>query len=335
MATETATKRSPRSPSEPAITIFAVRDGTRVPASDLSAVPGLLADPSVVVWVDLVRPTADTARSVREALGIHPLVVEDILEQNQRAKIEFVEDEIHIVLFALAYQGALETWEIDLVLGDRFLVSAHDGQWDPFATHHLRMGVEPILARGADFLLYALSDGLVDGYFPVIDQLGDDVDALQDDVLTDASDWSLQKVFAVKRELIELRRVISPAREVFNQLTDRELPHLRPDHVVYFRDVYDHLLRVTDELDIYRELLAGTLDMYLTMVNNNLSVIMKRLTGVTVILAGLGAVAGIFGMSQATPALAGQEGFGFWLMTLGSIATAGLAVAFLRRIDWI
>ena len=115
-----------------------------------------------------------------------------------------------------------------------------------------------------------------------------------------ATPQTLERVFDLKRELIEVRRAISPVREVFNQLTNRDMPLIDDDEIVYFRDVYDHLIRLTDELDMYRELAAATLDVYLTQVNNNLSVIMKRLTGVTVILAGIGAVAGIFGMSEAS-----------------------------------
>ena len=110
---------------------------------------------------------------------------------------------------------------------------------------------------------------------------------------------TLERLFALKRELIEVRRAASPTREVFNQLTNRDLPLIDAEEIVYFRDVYDHVIRLTDELDNYRELASSTLDVYLTQVNNNLSVIMKRLTGVTVILAGIGAVAGIFGMSEA------------------------------------
>ena len=132
-----------------------------------------------------------------------------------------------------------------------------------------------------------------------------------------ASDWTLQRLFAMKRELIDLRRATSPAREIFNQLTNREVGSIDPKHVVYFRDVYDHLIRVTDELDNYRDLVSGTLDIYVSIVNNDLSRIMKRLTGVTVILAGIGAVAGIFGMSEAGTAFAGGEAGGFWLVTLG------------------
>ena len=147
-------------------------------------------------------------------------------------------------------------------------------------------------------------------YFPVLDAIEDEIDALQDDVIAKPTSWTLQRLFVLKRELIGLRRAMSPAREVFNQLTNRDLGLVAPEHLVYFRDVYDHLIRVTDELDNDREMVSGTLDVYLSTVNNNLTVIMKRLTGVTVVLAGIGAFAGIFGMSEAGLALAGGEADG-------------------------
>ena len=140
---------------------------------------------------------------------------------------------------------------------------------------------------------------------------------------------------SVKRELSNLRRAVSPAREIFNQLTNRELGTIEPAHIVYFRDVYDHLIRVSDELDNYRDLVSGTLDIYVSIVNNDLSRIMKRLTGVTVILAGIGAVAGIFGMSEAGAAFQGAEATGFWILTTVMILAAVGAAAFLHRIDWI
>ena len=124
-------------------------------------------------------------------------------------------------------------------------------------------------------------------------------------------------------------------REVFNQLTNRDEQLISEDEIVYFRDIYDHVIRLTDELDNYRELASATLDVYLTQVNNNLSVIMKRLTGVTVILAGIGAVAGIFGMSEAGTALGGKEAGGFWAITAFVVVVAGIAAVILRKIDWI
>jgi magnesium transporter len=175
----------------------------------------------------------------------------------------------------------------------------------------------------------------VDGYFPVIDALDDEIDALQDDVIQNPTTWTLERLFTLKRELIRLRRAMSPSREIFNQLTNRDLELVKPEHVVYFRDVYDHLIRVTDELDNDRELVAGTLEVYLSTVNNNLATIMKRLTGVTVILAGIGAVAGIFGMSEAANALSTGEGSGFWVIS-GMIGVgAAITALVLRRINWI
>ena len=186
-----------------------------------------------------------------------------------------------------------------MVLGLGFVLTAHDRAWDPRVSHHLRAGVGPILSHGPDHLLWAICDDVIDSYFPFADRLGDAIDEVQDEVVLTASPDALQRLFRLKRELIEVRRHVGPVREVFNQLTNRETPLIDAEEVVYFRDVYDHIIRLTDELDNYRELAAATLDVYLTQVNNNLSIIMKRLTGVTVILAGIGAVGGIFGMSEA------------------------------------
>ena len=321
-----------------AIRVVAIVDGElRESLGDaaLAELPQLLGDPDANVWVDLTSPTQDLALRVGSALDLHPLIVEDVLEGNQRAKIETTDGLIHIVLFNLAYGDQVVASELDFVLASRFLLSVHDADWDPRATNHLRSGVAAVLRHGPDHLLWALADDVVDSYFPFADRLGDAIDEVQDEVVRTASSDTVERLFHLKRELIAVRRAISPVREVFNQLTNRDTGLIDDDEIVYFRDVYDHLIRLTDELDNYRELAASTLDVYLTQVNNNLSVIMKRLTGVTVIVAGIGAVAGIFGMSEAGAALAGGEAIGFWLVTVFTIVGAAVAAYVLRRIDWI
>jgi magnesium transporter len=297
--------------------------------------PALLADTETDVWVDLASPSPAQVQAVGRAVGLHPLIIEDVVEGTQRAKIETTDGVIHLVLFALTHGRRFVATEIDLVLGLDVLVTVHDASWDPRASHHLRGGPGPVLERGPDHLLWALADDIVDGYFPFADALGDAIDEVQDQVTARADPAALERLFALKRELIEVRRAASPTREVFNQLTNRDTPLVDPEEIVYFRDVYDHVIRLTDELDTYRELTASTLDVYLTQVNNQLSVIMKRLTGVTVILAGIGAVAGIFGMSEAGTALAGGEAGGFWVVTALTVAAASSAAIVLRRIDWI
>ena len=305
--------------------------GRTVSLADLGTI---LADRSTRTWIDLTGPTVEQVVEVGRILGLHPLVAQNIGEPAQRARIEQVEDHVRIVLFAIRFDAEVETAGIDFVLGDRYLLTVHGPAWDPLTAPHLQGGVDPILARGADYLFYTFGDWIVDGYFPVLDRLGDEIDELQDDAVASALPGTLQRLFQLKRELITLRRATSPAREVFNQLTDRETSMVAPDHVVYLRDVHDHLLRVADELDSYRDLLSGALEVYLSTINNNLSVIMKRLTGVTVILAGIGAIAGVFGMSEAGRVFGGEEP-GFWLIALGTVLAASVAAFVLRRADWI
>jgi magnesium transporter len=301
----------------------------------LAKIPALLRRPGTYLWVDLIAPKPEQAQSVGEALSLHPLIIEDVLEGNQRAKIQSNDGVVHIVLFYLEYGEKVVASELDIVLGQRFLLTIHDADWDPWSAHHLQGGVGPVLARGPDHLLWAIADDLIDGYFPFADRIGDAIDEVQDQVVRKITPDALEQLFLLKRELIQVRRAISPVREVFNQLTNRDEKLIDPEELVYFRDIYDHVIRLTDELDNYRELASATLDVYLTQVNNNLSVIMKRLTGVTVILAGVGAIAGIFGMSEAGTALGGAEAPGFWLITTGVVALALVAAVWLRKIDWI
>ena len=291
--------------------------------------------PDTHIWIDYTSPNPDQIAAVAKALELHPLIAEDIVEGNQRSKIETTDGLVHIVMFALEFDEDVTASEIDIVLGDGYLFTVHDGDWDPRTTSHLRAGVEPVLAKGPDHFLWALADSVVDDYFPFADRLGEAIDEVQDDVIERASPEVLERLFRLKRELLQVRRAVAPVREIFSQLTNRDLALIDTEEVIYFRDIYDHVIRLTDELDNYRELASATLDVYLSTINNNLSLIMKRLTGVTVIVAGIGAVAGIFGMSQATPALAGQEGFGFWAVTVVSIAAAAIVAFVLRKIDWI
>jgi magnesium transporter len=334
-----ATSDAPRSPSEPAavdpVGIVCWSPTGVAESRDVAALASMLADPAARVWIDLTEPARELVQLVDATLGLHPLIADDIQERNERPKIATYDEMLHVVLFNLDYRGEVHPAEIDLVLGRRFLLSVHDVDCDLRRLVQMRGDVGAILAKGTDFLLYVIADRIVDDYFPVLDRLADEIDELQDKVLASPSEWTLQRLFVLKRELLTIRRATSPAREVLNQLTNRDLDMIEPDHLVYLRDVYDHLIRVTDELDNYRELVSGTLEIYLSTINNNLSSIMKRLTGVTVILAGIGAVAGIFGMSEAALAVANGEATGFWLITGLILLAAAVAVIVLRRIDWI
>jgi magnesium transporter len=327
---------APAIPAAPVIGGVACAGDVVTPLRDIAGLVSSLRDPDARLWVDVTAPEGAGVTEITGLLGLHPLIAENIAERNQRAKFEEIDGTIHIVMFGVSYvAGAVSTVEVDLVLGSRFLLTVHDAGWDPSSLDQLRGHPGSVLRRGPDFLLYAITDGLVDALFPVMDAIEDEIDDLQDAVIRNATTATLERLFGLKRELIGLRRATSPAREIFNQLTNRDLPLVAADHIVYFRDVYDHLIRVTDELDNDRDLVAGTLDVYLSTINNNLSIIMKRLTGVTVILAGIGAFAGVFGMSEAGAAFAGLEAAGFWIVTV-SVFTAAFVVAWiLHRARWI
>jgi magnesium transporter len=289
-----------------------------------------------LVWIDLCAAPPGVVREVGEILGLHPLLVEDLCERDQRAKLDQVDGLLHLVLFSLGYdEGVIYDRELGFVLGRRFLLSSHSRWWQPRAARLLRADPSAVLAQGLDYLLWALCDDVIDAYFPLLDRLGDEIDQLEDQVVGSPDRALLERLFELKRELILIRRVTAPEREMFNILSSREQAAISPERRIYFRDSYDHLIRLTDELDTYRELASATLETYLSTVNNNLSEIMKRLTGVTVVVAGVGALAGIFGMSEAGNAFRWEEGSGFWIVTFGCVVIAALAAVILHRIDWI
>ncbi len=324
-----------RVPEPGALSIVSVKDHELVASTSIDDLAERLRDESANVWIDLTDPSPGLVAAAASELGIHPLVVEDIVETDGRAKLEAVGDVLHIVLFALTRSDEIRLHEVDFVLGQRSLLTTHSRMWNPRASHQLRVGLGSILNRGPDALLWALADAIVDGYFPIFDRLADEIDDLEDTILERPDRESLQKVLVMKRELIKIRHVVAPGREVFNQLTSRQHELIGEPQVLYFRDIYDHLIRLTDEFDSFRELTAATIELYLSTVNNNLTVIMKRLTGATVVLAGIAAVAGLFGMSEASAAFDGHEGLGFWVITIVTILAAGAVLALLRRIGWV
>ena len=288
------------------------------------------------IWIDLRSPSADQVAAISKILRLHPLLAEDLIERDQRAKLEQVGNMLHLALFSLGFDdGRVYERAIEFVLGEGFLLSNHSAWWEPRSTRHLRTGVSDPLGRGLDYLMWALADDVIDSYFPILDQLGDEIDDLEDRVVNRADRALLERLFELKRELILIRRVTAPEREMFNILSSREENAISAEHRLYYRDAYDHLIRLTDELDTYRELASATLETYLSTVNNNLSLIMKRLTGVTVVVAGIGAIGGIFGMSEAQNAFRLDEGPGFWIVTIGSLVIAGVAATVLHKIDWI
>jgi magnesium transporter len=318
-----------------AIRIRSWADGRLIESGDVDHLGRLVAAEDSRTWIDLTNPGPEMVAAVGRRLGLHPLLLDDIRERNERAKVELVGDVLHVVAFVLERAADVEPHEVDFVLGRDYVLSVHPTSWDPMTAHQLKGGVGPLLQQGPDHMLWALVDAIVDGYFPVFDALEDEIDTVQDRVVGTPDNETLQQVFHLRRELIRMRHVVGPSREVFAQLTSREYGLIGEANVFFFRDVYDHLIRLSEELDVLREMVAGAIEIYLSTVNNNLSTIMKRLTGATVVIAGIGAVAGIFGMSEAASALAGSEGSGFYVVVAATVIASVAGVLVLRRINWL
>jgi magnesium transporter len=316
------------------------RDGVIVaegfPIADVS---DHLADPQSVVWFDLTAPTETDLSDMREELGLHALAVEDAVHTGQRAKLDHYPEHLFIAAYALDVEpetkrlrdhavsvfitrNALVTVRTD----DTFDIDAVVARWDAEAE---------LAASGVSFLLHGLLDYVVDTHFDAVQELDDEVEALEDQLFDEVTtDASLQRrTFEIRKSLVTMRRLVLPMREVVNSLLRGALDIVDARMSPYYQDVYDHVLRVSDWTDSLRELLANILETRLTIRGNRLNVIMKKVTSWAAIIAVPTAVTGFYGQNVPYPGF--QETWGFWASAVIMVLIGGgLYVAF-RMKDWL
>jgi magnesium transporter len=306
---------------------------TDLPPEDLHS---SLDDPGSLIWVDLESPSEDELGLIGGILRWDHLTIEDLTKQGQRGKLEHFDDYVLLVMHSLSYDGdppTLNTPEFDFVIGANYIVTTHYVPLPHITEAREVVGhTEAILGQGRDYLLYMLSDRLVDSYFPVLDAMHEAVDDLEDQIVSNPSNELLSRIFAMKRDSVKLRKAMSPQVEVFSRLTAPGLGIVTEDQVVYFRDVHDHLLRAFETVETYRELMSGALDAYLSNVSNRMNEVMKRLTVVAALFLPITFVTGLLGMNlRETPA---------WQDSLFRIFLAAMAIftaiqyVFFRRRGW-
>jgi magnesium transporter len=297
-------------------------------------VPQALLRGDRTLWFHLDAPTAEELALLEKELRIHHLTVEDIVKQNQRPKIESFEHYVYLAIHPLQRKEdwIMEPSELDLLLGRHWLVSAHYGPLAGIIENAgLNERIVTALGRGSDFLLYTLVDLVVDSYFPILDAIDDEIDDLEDRLLAGTKPEDMNRLLALKRSLVRVRRAVSPQREVFNQLTRHDFPFLQPENSVYFRDVYDHLIRITEELDSLRDILSGVLEIHLASTSNQLNATMKRLTAWGTMFIVLSVIAGIYGMNfEYMPELHWRYGY-LAVLFLMVLISAGLYFYFKRK----
>lgn len=330
-------------------------DGRFRELPDLRQAGKLVAGEGHLLWIDLVAPTESELQLVAEEFGLHPLAVEDAAKHAQRPKIDEYDNFYLMVVFAIEPVAPAETaadgsaelittntftvHEIDLFIGRRFLITVHE---QPLALldevgerwrHNSRA-----IDEGIGVLVYTLLDSIVDAYFPVLDDIVERVETLEEnlfaDVVTKGKPYDMRSLFQIKKDLLHLRRVIAPERDALLVLARQELPLFDRTVAVYFQDVYDHVVRVTDAIDVYQDLLTNALESYLSLVSNNLNQVMKTLTSVTVILAVPTVIAGIYGMNfENMPELQWEYGY-YYALSLMVVAVT-IVFLFFRRKRWI
>ncbi|MEZ5126133.1 MAG: magnesium/cobalt transporter CorA [Thermoleophilia bacterium] len=288
-------------------------------------------------WLDLHQPSADEIDMLDELFALHPLAVEDISHFGQRPKVDDYDDIAMLVAYG-ANGDRDGLVEVHCFIAEKFLITVHRDECPPFEELRLRATREPFLRLHNAQLLHAITDALADSFFPELSRLDDRIDALEAAMLGRPSDVQLQEIFHLKRRLISWRKVITAQRDLFATLVAGavELPGASVGSDRYFRDVYDHLIRISDLVDSYRDLLSGAMDLYLSTVSNRLNEVMKRLTIVATVFMPLTWITGFFGMNF--PALVTAVG-GWPMFILLGIATQGAAVAamlvYFRRRGWM
>ncbi len=256
-----------------------------------------------VSWINVngLHHTSEIEK-IGKQYGLHPLVLEDIVNTTQRPKIDEYEDYIFVALKMLYYdeEERITNEQVSLILGENYVLSFQESEGDVFdpIRDRLRNSKGRIRSSKSDYLMYALIDAVVDHYFSLTETLGNKVEDLETDLFSgEAKETISNEVQQLKREILRVRRAISPLREVINRIEKMENPLIHKQTITYYRDVYDHLVQVSENIDIYREMIWSLMDMYMTSISNKMNEVMKVLTIISTIFIPLTFIAGIYGMN--------------------------------------
>lgn len=299
-----------------------------------------LPDEPMVSWLNLDGVhRVELIEQVGRALALHPLLLEDLVNTQQRPKLEDYGSNLFVVVRMLEYdrqRAHVHSEQVAVVLGRSYLVSFEEDPGDVFdaVRNRLRSGSPRLRSSGPDYLAYALLDAVVDGYFQILEEVGEDIADLEEELVSRPTQETLQEIYRLKREMIALRRAVWPLRDVVNGLLHTESELIQPTTKVYLRDVYDHTIQIVDAVESIRDLLAGMLDIYLSGTSNRMNEIIKVLTIFSTLFIPLTFLAGVYGMNfEHFPEIHWRLGYPmFWGV---SIAVALAMLAFFRRRGWM
>jgi len=298
-------------------------------------------DKSTLTWINVDGiHNVEVLAKLCDCFGLHPLVQEDILNTDQRPKMEDYGNYLYIVMKMLSFNAnnsELVTEQISLILGKNFVISFQEGiQGDVFdqIRDRIRNNKGRIRKMGADYLAYSLLDSIVDNYFAILEKTGERIELLEDKLITNPAPETLQAIHNLKRDMIFLRKSVWPLREVISGLQRGESALIKTDMQIYLRDVYDHTIQVIDTIETFRDMLSGMLDIYLSSISNRLNAVMKVLTIIATIFMPLTFLAGVYGMNfKYMPEL--EWRFGYPMLLLIMITIGIFMLLFFKRKKWL
>lgn len=306
-----------------------------VPTEEISE---YIRDPDNVVWVDIEDAGSIELAMLREEFDFHPLALEDVAKGQQRPKVDEYKGYLFIVSYSVVAtpDGAEpRIVEVDLFIGRNYVVTIHRGPVPALDDAYVRWtrGGE-MLRKGVGFLLYTVTDAIIDTYFPMLDAIAQSVDETEENMFARPDQQTVIRLLGIKRELITLRRVLAPLRETFNILLRRDQPIFSSDTLVYFQDVYDHILRILEMIEVQRDMVTGVLEAQLTVTSNRLNETMRMLTALTIVVALIGSIFGAWGMNFRHVPLA-EHPWGFAAVVGGAFVLVGVSLAVARARRWL
>ena len=297
-------------------------------------------DKPTVTWINIDGlHQVDAIEKIGKHFNIHPLVLEDIVNTGQRPKMEDFVDYIFIVLKMLYYddkEDETKAEQVSVILGSNFVISFQESEGDVFdpIRKRIRSDRGRIRKMGADYLAYALTDTIVDNYFLILEKLGEKIEDIEEELVTNPTLETLQTIHSLKRETIFLRKSVWPLREVISRLERWESPLINKSLDIYLRDIYDHTIQVIDSIETFRDMLSGLLDIYLSSISNRMNEVMKVLTIIATIFIPLTLIAGIYGMNfRYMPELGWPWGYPMAYIIM--LAIGILMVIYFRRKKWL
>jgi magnesium transporter len=297
-------------------------------------------DKPTVTWINIDGiHQVEIIEKIGRHFNIHPLILEDILNTGQRPKMEDFEDYIFVVVKMIYYDekdNEIKAEQLSLLIGPNFVISLQEKEGDVFdpVRDRIRKAKGRIRKMKADYLAYALLDTIVDHYFVVLEKLGEKIEDMEEELVTNPTPETLQTIHTLKRDLISLRKSIWPLREVVNNMERGESSLINESTGIYLRDVYDHTIQVIDTIETFRDMVSGMLDIYLSSISNKMNEVMKVLTIIATIFIPLTFIAGLYGMNfKYIPELEWHWGYPVLLFVMAGIGF--LMLVYFRRKRWL